>query len=176
MSVGFLLAMAGLAGGIIGLDQLLKWIVLERLVPLGSVTCIPGLLNWTYVENRGAAFGLLQNQQWLFNTVTILMVVVCIFYILRTCRSKWVAVALTLVVGGGIGNLLDRVFRGFVVDFISFSFFSPVFNFADACVVIGGVLLIFITMLEVYQDWKALKQKKAKVSEEPLDDERENHV
>ena len=160
MSVGFLIGMAVLAVGSIVVDQWSKWIVLEHLVPVHSVDVIPGLLRWVYVENRGAAFGILQNQRWLFLVITVAMLIFCVHYLLRGCESKWMGFALTLIIGGGIGNMIDRIFRGFVVDFISISFFPPVFNVADICVVVGAFLLIGMLSLSLVDDWKKEKQKK----------------
>ena len=161
MSVGFLVGMAVLAAASIGVDQWTKWIVLEHLAPVHSMDFIPGFLRWVYVENRGAAFGMLQNQRWLFLIITVVMLVFCVRYLLRGCESKWMGFALTLIIGGGIGNMIDRIFRGFVVDFISVSFFPPVFNVADICVVVGAFLLIGMLSLSIVEDWKKEKLAKA---------------
>lgn len=181
MTLGFLILMLASALGIVAFDQLAKLLVLKYLVPLRSVEVIPGLLDWTYVENRGAAFGMGQNLRWVFIVLTVCMIVACIYYLLRECKSKWVAVILTMIIGGGIGNLIDRLFRGFVVDFISVSFFPPVFNVADSFVVVGTILLIFILLIDTIKDFKKSPEPKAAEgealkSEEKADDGRDNNV
>jgi signal peptidase II len=102
----------------------------------------------TYVENRGAAFGTMMGGRWFFVALTVIVVVAGgIYYskIYNKDKSKIASLALVLVAGGAIGNCIDRLFRGYVVDMLSFNFFGysfPVFNFADICVVIGAVLLV----------------------------------
>ena len=134
---------------LIGLDQLTKWWALTYLQPVGSISIIPGLLDFTYVENRGAAFGILQNQQVLLLVLTTMVMVFMLFCV----GKKWVThplglVAVGMVVAGGLGNNIDRLFRGYVVDFLDvrplFSF--PVFNVAD-CVITVGVVILAIYLL-----------------------------
>lgn len=172
MSSGFFIGMALLAAGIVGADQLLKLLVLQSLRPIGTVSAIPGLLDWMYVENRGAAFSILQNQRWFFIAITVVLVGACVWYLVKECKSKWLGIALTLVIGGGIGNLIDRIFRGFVVDFISVSFFPPVFNFADICVVVGGIALLLMILAEIIHEEKQKKQ----LNETDTDDGRKNDL
>ncbi len=127
----------------IAVDQVLKYIVLRYLAPDGSVQAIPGLLDFTYVENRGAAFGILQNRVWFFAILTILIsAAVIILWFRYRHHTLWSRIGSALILSGGIGNLIDRLTRGFVVDYIHVSFFPPVFNFADCCVVIGTILVM----------------------------------
>ena len=136
--LGVILAAAGVA-----IDQIIKYIVLDRLAPVGSVQVIPGLLDFTYVENRGAAFGILQNRIWFFVVLTVLISAAVIFLWFRyRHHTVWSRLGAVLNLSGGIGNLIDRLVLGFVVDYIHVSFFPPVFNFADCCVVIGTVLVM----------------------------------
>ena len=136
--LGVILAAAGVA-----IDQIIKYIVLDRLAPVGSVQVIPGLLDFTYVENRGAAFGILQNRIWFFIVLTVLISAAVIFLWFRyRHHTVWSRLGAVLILSGGIGNLIDRLVLGFVVDYIHVSFFPPVFNFADCCVVIGTVLVM----------------------------------
>lgn len=132
----------GLVILLVAADQLIKWAVVAN-IPLGdSVTVIPGLLNWQYIQNRGAAFGLFQNQRWIFIVLTSLLVIAAIvFMFTKYCNHKLLIASLILIIAGGVGNLIDRIFLGYVVDFISFSFFPPIFNFADSCVCVGAVML-----------------------------------
>ena len=130
---------------IIALDQLTKYLAKTRLKPVGSVPLIQNIFHFTYVENRGAAFGILQNQRWLFIALTV-VVSVAIAYYLFTHRqeSTLLTVALSMILGGAIGNLIDRVRLGYVVDMLHFVLIDyPVFNMADSFVVIGTILLAY---------------------------------
>lgn len=136
--LSFVAAAAGIA-----IDRVLKAAVVEQLKPLGRLELIPGFFQLTYVENRGAAFGILANYQWLFIAVTavvcLLIAAALIFYRGHTALTR---TALTLILAGGIGNMIDRLHYQYVVDYIHFQFFPPVFNFADICVTVGCALLV----------------------------------
>ncbi len=129
------------------IDQVIKYFVVENLAPSGSVSVIDNLFSLTYVENRGVAFGMFQNHVWLFAILTILLIAVFIWLILsKKLEGKLFITAAALMIGGGIGNLIDRIWRGFVVDYLSLSFFSPVCNFADYCITIGAVLFVIVIL------------------------------
>ena len=128
---------------IVVIDQLLKLLVVNTIKTSGSVEILGGLVNFQYVENRGMAFGMLKDCRWLFIIFTVIVVVGVIIYMIKTKpQSKFLLTSLALILGGGVGNLIDRIFLGYVVDYIQLSFFSPVCNFADYCITIGTVLLI----------------------------------
>ena len=95
------------------------------------------------MENRGAAFGIMQNKQWFFILITLILIIAMILYILKVKpQDILLKLSLSFIIGGGIGNLIDRVFKGYVVDFIDLRIINyPVFNIADCFVVIGAVLL-----------------------------------
>ncbi|WP_207645971.1 signal peptidase II [Tepidibacter thalassicus] len=128
---------------LIGLDQITKYFVLKYLSQVGSIVIVKNIFNLTYVENRGAAFGILQNQKWFFITIS-LGVTVFILYYLFSNKNLGVCtrISLILILSGAIGNLIDRIRLNFVVDFLDFIVW-PVFNVADICVVIGGILLSY---------------------------------
>lgn len=133
----------GLSALIVLIDYILKILVINNLKPVGNVTIIPNLFSLTYVENKGAAFGMLSNARWIFIAFTIIVLIfLIVFLFYKKPKSKLVNIALILIIGGGFGNLIDRIFYGYVVDYLSLSFFSPVCNFADYCVTIGAFLLI----------------------------------
>ena len=123
---------------LVAADQLTKFLVVAYIKPNHTVTVIDGLLNFVYVENRGAAFGLMQNMRWFFIVLTLIacagLLYVLFFY---KEHNFWSRMACVLIIAGGIGNLVDRIKLSYVIDFISVSFFPPVFNFADCCVVVG---------------------------------------
>ena len=125
------------------IDQATKYITVSKLKPLGSVEIIKGILSFTYVENKGAAFGILQNARWVFIIATIIIIAALIVYKIKfKVKSKIFDCSSALLISGGIANLIDRIFLGYVVDMIEVTFIDyPVFNFADCCVVVGAILL-----------------------------------
>ena len=132
-----------LAATIVLTDQLLKLLVVFALKPVGAVTAIPHLLDLVYVENQGMAFGMLQNQRWFFIIATTIVMLFFIYLIVSgRIHSKLMWAAAILIVGGGIGNLIDRIFLGYVIDYLQLSFFPPVCNFADYSISIGVVLFL----------------------------------
>lgn len=132
----------GIAVVIAAIDQVIKYFIAARLKPIGSVAVIDNLFQLTYVENRGVAFGMFKDMRWLFVVLTALMIAVILFYMFKKRpSSKLFYVCAGMIIGGGVGNLIDRVFNGYVIDYISLSFFPPVCNFADYCITIGVIIL-----------------------------------
>jgi signal peptidase II len=139
----------GLAGMVVVLDQLTKRLAEERLERTGvrsvPLPVVGDYLRFTYVENRGAAFGLLQDQTAFFVFVGVLVVGVIVVSYRYLPRSGFrLHLALGLQLGGAIGNLIDRIRQGYVVDFVDFGYHSnwwPVFNVADSAIVVGVALL-----------------------------------
>ncbi len=126
--------------GILSLDQLSKFIITRNLSIHQSVPIIPNIFHITFINNRGAAFGILKDQTHFF-VLTSLGAVVLIFLELKNNRHKKLYCAsLSLVLAGALGNLVDRVFLGYVIDFLDFRVW-PVFNLADSAITIGAVLL-----------------------------------
>ena len=128
---------------LVAADQLTKFLTLIFLKPISTKVLIKGVLSLTYVENYGAAFGMLQNSRWVFITLTIAIISAILAYRIRSGENgKLFDSASILLISGGMSNLIDRIFRGYVVDMIQFTFIDyPVFNFADCCVVAGAVLM-----------------------------------
>lgn len=133
--------------GVLLLDQVSKAMVVATLEPGESVTLIPGLLDVTHVRNTGAAFGLFagNNQFVFFGALIIVVVLLGWFVYTRERKGVFSFVALGLMVGGALGNLADRIFRGKVVDFLDLRWW-PVFNVADIAIV-AGVLMLFGSIL-----------------------------
>lgn len=123
-------------------DQLSKMAVLEYLRSMETVPLLEGVFHLTYVENRGAAFGIFQNQRWIFIVLTIAVVLLVLYAVyIKKFHNKMFLVCGALVCGGAAGNLIDRIFRGFVVDMFDFRLIHfPVFNVADICVCVGVIL------------------------------------
>ena len=148
---------------LVGVDQLVKWVVVRTIGDGVPVPLIDGVLEFHYSENRGIALGIGHNQgpwmRWVFVAVTALIMAFILYMLLsrRFKAYKLVTVSGILIVAGGVGNLIDRIFRGYVVDFISVTWIGfPIFNIADCCVVIGAVLLL-IFFFFIYDDKPAAK-------------------
>jgi signal peptidase II len=146
--VARLLAMYGTAAVVLGADQLTKYLVVRNLAGEPPVRIIGSVVELRYATNSGGAFSLLTGAP-LFFALTAVAVIGGILYAGRRARGLPVQVALGLLLGGAVGNLLDRLLRGDqplrgeVVDFIKIGWW-PVFNLADSCIVIGGLLLAFL--------------------------------
>lgn len=139
-----------LALGVLVLDQVSKWLTVRYIKPIGSYPIIRDVFHLTYVENRGAAWGIFQNGRWFFVGITA---VVCIAIIVFLIREKQIApllrVALSVLLGGAIGNMIDRILYGYVVDMIHVKCIDyPVFNIADSATVIGTILLAWYILFQ----------------------------
>lgn len=133
---------------LIAIDQISKFYIVEN-IGKEIKNIIPNVLNFTYVENRGGAFGVGQNSTMMFVLVNIIILGIIIrFMIIQKDRiDRKTQVILSMILAGGISNLIDRIARGFVLDFIDFSpiISFPVFNIADILIVIGWVSLAIVT-------------------------------
>ena len=128
---------------IVVIDQVIKYFVATGLKPIGEYTVIENLFMLRYVENRGVAFGMFQDLRWVFVALTPVMLIAIIVYMFKKKPSgKFFYICAGLIIGGGIGNLIDRVLYGYVIDYLSLSFFPPVCNFADYAITIGVILLV----------------------------------
>ena len=130
-----------LAALLVALDQLVKYLVLTYIPLGGHVPFLPHLLELTYVKNTGAAFSLFEEHTWLLALVSLVMSAVLAVALWKNFfRHPLGKITLTLLLAGAVGNLIDRVFRGFVVDMFNVLFMHfAVFNVADICVVVGGI-------------------------------------
>ena len=149
----YLMYTAVIIGGII-LDQITKILAEVFLKSNGTFPIIKNALHLTYVENRGAAFGMLADSRWLFMVVSVVAILVFGAYLyLGHAESTLSAVALAMMTSGGIGNMIDRIFRGYVIDFIDFRLINfAVFNGADSLVCVGAGLLILSLLLGLHTD------------------------
>ncbi len=145
--------------GVILLDQVSKLLVLAYLYE-DEVAIIKDVLHFTYVENRGMAFGLLADHRWIFLVASVVGIALVAFYLFKFTKRPVSRIALAMIVGGGIGNMIDRVRLGFVVDFIdfcAFDFWVWVFNIADAAVCVGAALFVLDLIVELVEDIKKNK-------------------
>ena len=145
---------------VVALDQLSKFLVVEFIPLYGSVEAIPGLFHLTYVQNIGAAFSMLQGQQWLFALLFAVLTVAVIWEFSKkrlpfTTFERWCIVA---IYAGGLGNMIDRIRLGYVVDMIAVDFVDfAVFNVADSFVTCGCILLMVHLIFFNRDFWKDKK-------------------
>ncbi|MEG0542238.1 MAG: signal peptidase II [Angelakisella sp.] len=140
-----------LSGGLVAVDYFIKQWAALSLKPITSIDLIPNVLSLHYHENFGAAFGILQQKRFFLIAVTAIVIVVLVGAILlKKVQGTLMLSSLSLIIAGGLGNLIDRVMLGYVIDYIYFEPINfPIFNFADCCVVIGtGLLAIYILFIE----------------------------
>ena len=146
------------------LAEVIRGLIVGNVTPVGTVSVIPGLFNLTYSENRGVAFGLFQDGTVFFAVTTgIVIIVAAIFLIKNYKKSKLFSIALSLIIGGGLGNLFERVYYGFVTDYLSLSFFPPICNFADYCITAGTVCLVVYLLF--FSDFLKSDKKKSEDGE-----------
>ena len=149
------------AAGIVAVDQLTKYLVLENIALHSQVDFIPGFLSFTYVRNPGAAFSSFLGAQWLFAIIFVLFTVAIIWEFSGkrwpfTDFERWLIVA---IYGGGVGNMIDRFRFGYVVDMIETAFIDfPVFNVADCFITCGCILLLAHLFLINKDFWKEEKK------------------
>ena len=129
------------------LDQLSKqWIVTH--IPLNAIRkCVPGIFSLTYLRNYGAAFSILQNQQWFFTVITLAVVGAACYYFIKNINGNfWFLFGLLLIISGGIGNFIDRLRLGYVIDIVHLDFMNfAIFNVADSYLTVG-VVILFIAL------------------------------
>ncbi|MFG6325855.1 MAG: signal peptidase II [Lachnospiraceae bacterium] len=171
--------------GLIMLDQLSKAFASSNLKNSDSVTVIKGFFDLTYVENRGAAWGVLSGRISILVIITVILIPIFVFCMLRIYKNKELLDSsklkrvsllhfdLILLLSGAVGNFIDRIIKGYVVDFFQFTFFDfPVFNVADCYITIGAVFFIVIYMFLLKDDDITILFKGEKaVLEEKRDDE-----
>ena len=135
---------------LIVLDQLVKWTIVSN-IKLGEVKgLIPSIMSLTYLQNTGAAFSILENQQWLFTIITLLVIGGAIWYLIKNIKgSFWLISGLTLIIAGGLGNFIDRLRQGFVVDMFQVDFINfAVFNVADTYLTFGVLIMLLVIIKE----------------------------
>jgi signal peptidase II len=140
---------------ILGLDQLVKHLIVANISIGESVSVIPGVLSLTQLHNTGAAWGMLDGQMFFFYIITAIVAVVVLYFLKKFYQTdKLMSISLMLILGGAIGNLIDRARLGYVVDMFQTDFMNfPIFNVADISLVIG----VFLMILWVFLDEKKKK-------------------
>lgn len=157
------------------LDQVTKILAVKYLMPVDTVPIIKSVLHLTYLENTGAAFGSLKNTRWVFLAVSTFAIIALVFYMFRfKPKNRVLSAGLAFIIGGGIGNMIDRIAKGYVVDFVDFRLINfAVFNVADSFVCVGAALvIIYIFFFAEKEDKNAKNEKKESKNEENTDGNR----
>jgi signal peptidase II len=151
----------------VGLDQLTKALAVVNLQGEPSYPLWQDVLHFTYVENRGAAFGMLSENRWIFMVLSTVAILGILFYLFWfRPQDKLLVISLAMIAGGGIGNMIDRILLGYVVDFIDFTLIDfAVFNVADSFVTVGAGILILYLVIDIVKDIKRSRQAAQKNSE-----------
>ncbi len=155
---------------LIAVDQYTKHLALVHLKPIHTTDFIPHFVRLTFVENRGVAFGMLSGKIGFILCLTVVISVAMVIYYMKLPDEReyrWVKHCMAFVFAGAVGNIIDRIFRGYVVDFFEFDFFTfPVFNFADIFVVCGVIVLSYFILFVI---------KEPEELEKTTEKEEENH-
>ena len=157
--------------GVIVLDQGTKWLVMKNMELYESIDVIPGVFRFTYIRNDGAALGMLSDYRWIFLVLSVIGIAAVIFYLVKfRPKKKMMWIPLAMIAGGGIGNMIDRLFygtpfgNGTVVDFLDFYFLPRIwkwiFNIADVFVCIGAAFLFIYLLGDIIQEYRVEKNEK----------------
>ncbi len=148
------------AAGIV-IDQITKIIATNHLKPIKTFPIIEDVLHFTYVENRGAAFGMLADSRYVFLiTSTVMIIALSVYLIMGMAQNYLYSTSVCLIISGGIGNMIDRTMLGYVVDFVDFRLINfAVFNMADTFVCVGAGILILALVLDVIKESKSKKSE-----------------
>ena len=144
---------------VLAADIVSKHLAAAYLAGKDAVTVIPGLIEFTYTENRGAARGMLEDHRWVFIVFSIVAIVGIVAYlVVHRPESALMRVSLAMIAGGGVGNMIERLSDKGVTDFINFQFIQfPVFNVADSFVTVGCAILIILTINDTVRESKIKK-------------------
>ena len=179
----YLILWAVIVAVIVVADQVTKHIVVQN-IPVGeSVPFIEGVLHWTHIKNDGAIFGWFDDSRWMFMALSavgiVFMIGMLVYWVKKEPKDKLMQIILTLLIAGGIGNMIDRCTLGVVTDFIDFCAFPKlwmwIFNVADCAVTIGGCMMVLWLILSVIAEIKAKRKSVEKQAEEQDDANADAH-
>ena len=156
----YILYLSIISAGIV-LDQLTKLLAVRFLLPIDTCPIINDVLHLTYAENRGAAFGILADNRWVFLIISTVAILAMAFYLFSgLSEGRLWGISLAMIISGGIGNMIDRVVLGYVVDFIDFRLINfAIFNGADSFVCVGAGLLMLSLVLDMIKERKREERK-----------------
>lgn len=160
--IKYMIPMIAIALVIVALDQWTKAMIRAKLATIGVSEIIKGFFEFSYTENTGAAFGSFQGKNAIFIVVGIIALAF-IFYIFRSLnKNTWMRISFGLILGGALGNLIDRIAFGFVIDFIRIrvtqSIWWPNFNIADAGITVGAIMFAVYKLIDSYRISKSEEQ------------------
>lgn len=163
MTVVILIA---IIAGVVGLDQLTKWLTVVNLDEWESFPLWKDVFHFTYVKNTGMAFGMLKDHRWVFMVFSTIAILGLAIYLFRfRPASRWMQVSMAFIIGGGIGNMIDRIILGYVIDFFDFRLINfAVFNVADSFVCIGAGMMIAYLVVDLVREIKLERAKKAEAA------------
>ena len=166
--MAYILTVFGIIAGVVAVDQITKLIVVKT-IPVGeTIDLISGVFRFTHIKNTGAAFGMLKDARWVFILLSLVGIAALVAYLVKfRPNEKLLYIPMSMIIGGGIGNMIDRMFfgetfgNGAVVDFLDFYAFGElwtwIFNVADACVCVGAALMMIYLVLDIIRDEKKKK-------------------
>ncbi|MDW5523221.1 MULTISPECIES: signal peptidase II [Carnobacterium] len=139
-----------LAAVILVIDQITKYVVVNNIDLYEVKEVIPGILSWMYIRNTGAAWSILEGQMWFFYIITFAVVIAVIYIMQKYAKGNWLfSLGLSLILAGALGNFIDRLRLGYVVDMIRLDFMNfPIFNVADMSLSIGVAVIILYVLLD----------------------------
>ncbi len=145
---------------IVAFDQITKYFASLKLADGSVAKFIPGVVQFKYAENTGMAFSMLSGARWVFIALTVVVCVGVFYYLFSNrCKNLWLYWSLGVILSGGIGNLIDRIRFGYVVDFIEPTFVNfAIFNIADCAVTCGAVVLVGYLLYDAFKDLKKPKE------------------
>ena len=157
-----LIILLSVIGGSILIDQIVKIIISSTMSVGETIPVIKDIFHFTYIRNEGAAFGMLSEHRWVFMIISSVAIVAMCIYLFKFCKERMLTrIGIALVIGGGIGNMIDRIFLGYVVDMIDCRFLEfYVFNVADSCVCVGAGIVFLGVLLDTIKELKESKAKK----------------
>lgn len=160
------IVLIAIIAGIICLDQVTKWLAVVFLQGEASFPLWREVLHFTYAENTGMAFGMLKEHRWVFMVFSTLAIIGLAIYLFRyRPEGRWMQISMAFIIGGGIGNMIDRIFLGYVVDFIDFTLIDfAIFNVADSFVCVGAGIMIVLLFVELVNEIKLERAQKAAVA------------
>ena len=164
--------------GAIALDQLTKWLTVTCLEYRETVPLWQDVFHFTYERNEGAAFGMLSDHRWVFMVISTVAIIGLLIYLFRfTPKSKIMQISLAMIAGGGIGNMIDRVYLGYVIDFIDVRLINfAVFNIADSFVTVGAFLFMGYMIYDTVMEYKREQAAKAARTDAAQTDDSEETV
>ena len=156
--------------GVVILDQGTKLLMMNLLPNVkDTIPIIQDFFHFTHVRNTGMAFGMMKDHRWVFMVFSTVAIVGLAGYLFRfRPESRWMQVSMAMIIGGGVGNMIDRIVLGYVVDFIDFTLIDfAVFNIADSFVCVGAGIMMLCLILDLVKEIKLEKAQKAEAAKTP---------